>query len=116
MTNKVKNKKNMNKEQLQQQSGLVIKPINEITGMDFKLFKIEINHYFFNDDEEDFYYDDKIEFYFKFKTKSYIIHIHHSVKRYWISYKKIEGIKWTSDSFGTISELSDFLKQSKFNK
>jgi hypothetical protein len=106
----------MNKEQLQQQSELVIKPINEITGMDFKLFKVEINHYFFND-EEDFNWDDRIEFYFKFKTKSYIIHIKHYLNKiYTLSYKKNEGSKWNNNSFRTISELSDFIKQSKFNK
>jgi hypothetical protein len=110
----------MNKEQLQQQSELVIKPINEITGMDFKLFKVDIIHYFFNDDEDiEFIDDDKIQFYFKFKTKSYIIHIKqysNNNKRYYVSYLKNEGSKWNNNSFRTISELSDFLKQSKFNK
>ena len=111
----------MNKVELQQQAELVIKPINEITNMDFKLSRIQIDTIlWFNEDSDD---KDRITYWYLTDIKSHSIGIEYYPNakdggykykcRYW---KLTNGRMGNAmeQCFKTELELLVFLKQSKF--
>jgi hypothetical protein len=110
----------MEKKELQQQSEKIIIPINKITGINFKLIRVDCYLRFTDLDESENF--DEFNFYYEGLCKSHSIHMMYysndDSMKYKLMYMKIDNrigrSKEFSELFYTELELCVFLKKSKF--